>query len=148
MLSLQEHSEDDCFELRYCLCRDDNASALQMLTDIQNVRREILPKKTQNECLHVITLDDWRCDQYRWVNEDVKQLPRKEPCIKKSYFHIRAPNEISSAEFVQHTYQLLDMNNTAVSIHYLASNKHSSPGMCGVYDSMPASLSPTLRQQL
>lgn len=29
-----------------------------------------------------------------------------------------------------------------------ASNKHSSPGVCDVYDSMPASLSPTLSRQL
>ena len=38
--------------------------------------------------------DDWHCDQYRWSNQGVRRLPKREPQVKKSYFYIehhRAP---------------------------------------------------------
>ena len=53
-----------------------------------------------------IPLEDWRCDQYHWSNQGVRWLPRKDPRVKKSYFHVDTPNG-PSREFVKHAYQLL-----------------------------------------
>ena len=39
-----------------------------------------------------IYTDDWRCDQYRWVNNAVRKLPKREPAIKKTYFQADTPN--------------------------------------------------------
>ena len=74
-----------------------------------------------------IVTDDWRCDQYRWINHGVRQLPKKEPRIKKSYFQLSTPRG-ASAEFSRHAYQLLPpTNNNAVLIHYLGNEKAATP---------------------
>jgi len=63
-----------------------------------------------------ITLDDWRCDQYRWVNQGVTKLPRKDPKIRKLYFDSDTPND-PSKDFQRHAYQLLSEKTLTV-IHY------------------------------
>ena len=40
--------------------------------------------------------DNWRCDQYRWVNQGVRRLPKKDPLIKKTYFQADTPEEAIS----------------------------------------------------
>ena len=40
----------------------------------------------------LIYTDDWKCDQYRWVNQGVTKLPRKDPIIRKLYFSLDTPN--------------------------------------------------------
>ena len=37
-------------------------------------------------------VEDWRCDQYRWINQGVKRLPKKDPVLKKSYIAIEVHN--------------------------------------------------------
>ena len=60
-----------------------------------------------------IPLEDWRCDQYHWSKQGVRRLPRKDPHVKKSYFHVDTPNG-PSREFVKHAYQLLPPNSGSV----------------------------------
>ena len=68
--------------------------------------------------MHVmISTDDWRCDQYRWINQGVKHLPKKMPRVKKSYFYIDSVNG-PSLDFRRHAYEL-DPPNNLVLIHYL-----------------------------
>ena len=63
--------------------------------------------------------EDWRCDLYRWTNQGVRQLPKKDPKVKKSYFQISTPNGPSSA-FMKHAYQLLTPSSSkVVLIHYI-----------------------------
>ena len=66
-------------------------------------------------------IDDWRCDQYRWINQGVAKLPRRDPCLKKMYFDVDTPNG-SSKEFQKHCYQLLN-DPTLTLIHYLGDDK-------------------------
>ena len=70
-----------------------------------------------------ITLDDWRCDQYRWVNQGVTKLPRKDPKIRKLYFDSDTPNG-PSKDFQRHAYQLLS-DKTLTVIHYLGDESAS-----------------------
>lgn len=62
-------------------------------------------------------LEDWRCDQIKWVNQGVQKLPRTLPTVKKTYFHV-ATESGSSNSFVKHCYQRLSPDNIVV-IHYL-----------------------------
>ena len=74
-----------------------------------------------------IPLEDWRCDQYRWSNQGVRRLPRKDPHVKKSYFHVDTPNG-PSREFVKHAYQLLPPNSgNVVLLHYMGDEKAAVP---------------------
>ena len=41
--------------------------------------------------------------QYRWVNNAVRKLPKKQPVVKKTYFQVDTPNGPCS-EFVKHSY--------------------------------------------
>lgn len=66
-------------------------------------------------------VDDWRCDQFRWVNQGVTKLPRKGPKLKKLYFDTDTPNG-PSKEFQRHGYQLLDDKSVTL-IHYLGDEK-------------------------
>ena len=65
----------------------------------------------------MIFTDDWRCDQYRWVDQGMKHLPKKMPRVKKSYIHIDSVHG-PSADFRRHTYELNPPNNLVL-IHYL-----------------------------
>ena len=50
-------------------------------------------------------VDDWRCDQYRWINQGVTKLPHKEPKLKKFYLDTDTPNG-PSKEFQKHGYHM------------------------------------------
>lgn len=65
--------------------------------------------------------DDWRCDQYTWVNNGVKKMPKREPVVRKTYFQLDTPSGPSS-EFVKHSYELMPSNGY-VFIHYLGNEK-------------------------
>lgn len=66
-------------------------------------------------------LDDWRCDQYRWVNNAVRKLPRQNPTIKKTYF--LANTFIGPLkEFTKQAYELVPSNGNVL-IHYLGNEK-------------------------
>ena len=70
-----------------------------------------------------VLTEDWRCDQYRWSNQGVRRLPKKDPRIKKSYFQVDTPNG-PSGEFVKHAYELLPPNsNNVVLVHYMGDEK-------------------------
>ena len=60
--------------------------------------------------------DDWRCDQYRWVNNGVTGLPKREPIVKKHYFQLDTLQG-SSKDFTRSAYTLYG-NNTKVRINY------------------------------
>ena len=61
--------------------------------------------------------DDWKSDQYRWVNQGVRKLPKKSPKVKKTYFQVDTPKGASS-EFCRHAYELVPYNNFVL-IHCL-----------------------------
>lgn len=65
--------------------------------------------------------DDWRCDQYRWVNQGVQRLPKSDPEIKKSYFQSHTVDGSSSA-FTRHAYRLIGDNNVVL-VHYMGDEK-------------------------
>ena len=61
--------------------------------------------------------DDWKSDQYHWVNQGVRNLPKKSPKVKKTYFQVDTPKgELS--EFCRHAYELMPYNNFVL-IHCL-----------------------------
>ena len=60
---------------------------------------------------------DWRCDQYRWDNQGVARLPRKNPKVRKLYFNADTPTG-STKEFQRHAYQLLDDKSLTL-VHYI-----------------------------
>ena len=64
-----------------------------------------------------ITVDDWRCDQYRWINRGVHKLPSNSPEVKKMYFIIDTPRGPSTL-FKRHAYQLIG-NAKVTLVHYL-----------------------------
>ena len=61
--------------------------------------------------------DDWKCDQYRWINDGVAKLPKKDPVVKKTYFLCDTPTG-PSTEFKRHAYELIPANNYVL-VHYL-----------------------------
>lgn len=66
-------------------------------------------------------VDDWKCDQYRWVNQGVTKLPRAKPVLRKMYFSLDSP-EGPSQEFQRYAYQLLS-NMSVTLIQYLGDEK-------------------------
>ena len=62
-------------------------------------------------------LDDWRCDQYRWINQGVTKQPRKDPKIQKMYFDADTPKGPSKT-FQRHGYHLIG-DKTYTLLHYL-----------------------------
>ena len=72
-------------------------------------------------------IDDWRCDQHKWVNQGVKLLPKAEPQVRKSYFQINLPSGLSK-EFTKHAYNLLPSHQCYLTlIHYLGNEKIAGP---------------------
>ena len=61
--------------------------------------------------------DDWKCDQYHWINDGVAKLPKKDPVVKKTYFLCDTPTG-PSAEFKWHAYEFIPANNYVL-VHYL-----------------------------
>ena len=42
---------------------------------------------------HLIFIqDNYKCDQYRWLNSGPKDIPRKNPLVKKQYFIGKLPS--------------------------------------------------------
>ena len=70
--------------------------------------------------MHVY-IDDWRSDQYRWINQGVRSLPKKDPTMRKSYFQLHTPDG-PSKEFTRHAYELIPYNGTTL-IHYVGNEK-------------------------
>ena len=66
--------------------------------------------------------DDWRCDGYRWYQNGIKNIPRKNPVIKKTYFILKTPTGTSN-NFKRHAYQLLNAAKPFVLIQYLGNNE-------------------------
>ena len=66
--------------------------------------------------------DDWKCDQFRWVNQGVTKLPHKDPVLRKLYFSLDAPGKGPSTAFQRYAYQLLNDKSVTL-IHYLGDEK-------------------------
>ena len=67
----------------------------------------------------LVSTDDWSSDQYRWVNQGVRSLPKKNPLVRKSYFQVHTPDG-PSKEFTRHAYQLLPPNSSSITlVHYI-----------------------------
>ena len=78
-------------------------------------------------CTFILCLDDWRSDQYRWVNQGVHLLPKKNPVIRKTYYQIQTP-EGPGKDFTKHAYQLLSPTKGNVTlIHYIGNEKVAVP---------------------
>ena len=71
----------------------------------------------------VITIDEWKCDQYRWINQGVTKLPRREPVLRKMYFSLNTP-EGPSKLFQRYAYQLMEDKSMTL-IHYLGNEKNA-----------------------
>lgn len=72
---------------------------------------------SENVHVKLLLLEDWRCDQHRWINQGVKMLPQKNPCVRKSCFIVDTPNG-PSKDFGKHAYQLIS-SKTFTLIYYL-----------------------------
>ena len=64
--------------------------------------------------------DNWKCDQYRWLNYGSKDIPKRDPLVKKLFFIGKNPNGKTS-KFQRHVYTLIGDQRTPrpVLIHYL-----------------------------
>lgn len=63
-------------------------------------------------------IDDWKCDQYRWFQNAMKDIPANDPVFKKRYYLNVTPDGKSS-EFVRHSYTPLNKKENYVLIHYI-----------------------------
>ncbi|SMN01977.1 hypothetical protein SPONN_284 [uncultured Candidatus Thioglobus sp.] len=74
---------------------------------------------------HIMTTfsstEDWRCDQYRWVNQGVTKLPRRDPVMRKFYFSLDTPDGVSK-DFQRYSYQQVNDKSVTL-IHYLGDDK-------------------------
>lgn len=50
--------------------------------------------------------DNWKCDQYRWVNYGSKEIPKRDPLVKKLFFIGKNP-EGKTNKFQRHVYTLI-----------------------------------------
>ena len=67
-------------------------------------------------------IEDWRCDQYRWVNQGVRKVPKRFPTMKKSYYQIDTPTGCLR-DFTKHAYQLLRDDKIPVTlVHYIGNH--------------------------
>jgi len=55
-------------------------------------------------------IDDWRADHYRWQNNGVAALPKKNPVVSKSYFALDTEDGLSN-EFKWYAYQKVGKSN-------------------------------------
>jgi len=51
--------------------------------------------------------DDWRADQYKWRNNDVKLYPSKNPIVRKTVFICQVANGATD-EFKRISYEVVD----------------------------------------
>lgn len=63
-------------------------------------------------------VDDWKCDQYRWFQNAMKDIPSSNPVFKKRYYVNVIPDGKSS-KFVRHSYTPLSEKENYVLIHYI-----------------------------
>ena len=73
----------------------------------------------------ILFIDDWKCDQYRWINNKVAKLPAKDPFLRKTYFVSDSPKGPCS-DFRKHAYELLPFNGLVL-FHYLGDEKSFVP---------------------
>jgi len=77
-------------------------------------------------CSITLSTDDWRSDQYRWISQGVRGLPKKDPLLRKSYFQLHTP-EGPSKEFTRNAYQLLHPGSSELTlIHYVGNENAAS----------------------
>lgn len=64
--------------------------------------------------------ENYKCDQYRWLNSGPKEIPRKNPLVKKQYFIGKLPQGKTQA-FQKHCYVLVGDNRLPypVLLHYI-----------------------------
>ena len=68
------------------------------------------------KCEYLVCIHDWKCDQYRWFQNAIKDIPANDPVIKKRYYFNVTPDGKSS-EFVRHSYTPLNKKENYVLIH-------------------------------
>ena len=72
--------------------------------------------------LNVISyfLDNWKCDQYRWLNYGSKEIPKRDPLVKKLFYIGKNP-EGKTNKFQRHAYTLIGDQRypKPVLVHYL-----------------------------
>jgi len=64
--------------------------------------------------------ENYKCDQYRWLNSGPKEIPRKNPLVKKQYFIGKLPQGKTQA-FQKHCYILISDQRIPypVLLHYI-----------------------------
>ncbi|XP_065656541.1 uncharacterized protein LOC100202561 isoform X2 [Hydra vulgaris] len=64
--------------------------------------------------------ENYKCDQYRWLNSGPKEIPRKNPLVKKQYFIGKLPHGKTQA-FQKHCYVLVSDHRSPypVLLHYI-----------------------------
>ena len=69
--------------------------------------------------------ENYKCDQYRWVNSGPKEIPRKNPLVRKQYFIGKLPEGKTQA-FQKHTYMLIGDQRSPcpVLLHYIGGRLH------------------------
>ena len=68
-----------------------------------------------------MTVEDWKCDQYRWFNNGVRELPKSQPRIRKTYF-ICDTMKGTCPDFKKNSYELLPPNGFTL-IHYIGDER-------------------------
>ena len=67
----------------------------------------------------LLCVDDWRCDQWRWCQNGIKKLPKKNPLVVKTYFVTVTPSGNNSL-FKRHAYNLIDSREPVMTlVHYI-----------------------------
>ena len=72
-----------------------------------------------------LILEDWRCDQYRWFQNDNKKLPTSQPIIHKKYF-IADTSKGRNSGFKHHSYTLLESSKLSTLVHYVGDDSIGS----------------------
>jgi len=67
-----------------------------------------------------IISDNWKCDQYRWLNYGSREIPKRDPLVKKLFFIGKNPDGKTS-KFQRHVYTLIGDQRSPkpVLVHYL-----------------------------
>ena len=60
-------------------------------------------------------VDDWKCDQFRWFQNVIKDIPSSNPVFTKRYYLNVTPD----GKFVRHSYIPLSKKESYVLIHYM-----------------------------
>ena len=87
----------------------------------------------------MIGIDDWKCDQFRWFQNAMKDIPASNPLYKKRYY-LNVTPEGKSSKFVRHSYVPLDKKENFVLIHYMGNSSTAvqfSHGNCKNKDTKP-----------